>query len=197
MPQILIIDNYDSFTFNLVQQIERLGQPAGIAVSVLRNDLSTADKIFEAKPLGIVISPGPGGPGDAGISGGVVSLCGGKIPILGVCLGMQVIANCYGASVEESGEPVHGKAYEILHSQAGIFEGVPSPTCAARYHSLIVERAGMPASLRVTAETRDGTVMGIQHNEYPLWGVQFHPESFLSAHGDLIIRNFLRNCLHD
>jgi anthranilate synthase component 2 len=184
---LLMIDNYDSFTYNLVQYLGELGAE----VTVYRNDALGVDEIAELAPSGIVISPGPCSPAEAGISVDTVKAYAGRIPILGVCLGHQSIAAAYGGHVVRAPEVMHGKASEILHDDSGVFAGLPNPFEATRYHSLIVERKTLPAELRVTAWTEDGIIMGLAHRELAVEGVQFHPESILTSHGKDLLANFL------
>jgi len=183
---VLVIDNYDSFTYNLVQYLGELGAD----VRVYRNDEITLDDIAAMKPDRIVISPGPGTPDDGGISIEVIRRFGPTTPVLGVCLGHQCIGQVYGGVVSRAPRLMHGKTSAVYHNGHGLFNGVPSPFTATRYHSLAVEEA-LPDALQVTAFTRDGEVMGLQHREYPVVGVQFHPESILTEHGKRILQNFL------
>lgn len=183
---VLVIDNYDSFTYNLVQYLGELGAD----VRVYRNDEITLDDIAAMKPDRIVISPGPGTPDDGGISNEVIRRFGPTTPVLGVCLGHQCIGQVYGGVVSRAPRLMHGKTSAVYHNGHGLFNGVPSPFTATRYHSLAVEEA-LPDALQVTAFTRDGEVMGLQHREYPVVGVQFHPESILTEHGKRILQNFL------
>lgn len=185
---LLLIDNYDSFTYNLFQYLSELGQE----VEVVRNDKIALEEIEERKPERIVISPGPATPLQAGISNDVIKRFGQNIPILGVCLGHQCIGYSYGAFIWQAKKIMHGKSSQITHNNQGIFAGIPSPFSAIRYHSLIVRRDRLPACLEVTAWTSDGTIMGIRHKEHPVEGVQFHPESFMTEHGKDILRNFLK-----
>ena len=185
---LLVIDNYDSFTYNLVQYLGELGAE----MLVVRNDEVTVDAIEnELKPERILISPGPGTPNAAGISLGVIERFAGKLPILGVCLGHQAIGQHFGGTVKRAPEPVHGKPVEILHDGKTIFGELPSPFTAGRYHSLIVERETIPDCLEISAESPDGLVMGLRHRELPIEGVQFHPESILTEHGRKLLQNFL------
>jgi anthranilate synthase/aminodeoxychorismate synthase-like glutamine amidotransferase len=184
---ILMIDNYDSFTYNLVQYLGELGQK----LVVLRNDAITISEIEKLKPSHIVISPGPGRPNCAGISEEVVRHFYKKIPILGVCLGHQAIAEVFGAKIIKANRLMHGKTSEIYHNQKTIFKGIPNPFIATRYHSLIVDNDTLPLSLEVNAWTEENEIMGIKHKRYPLWGVQFHPESILTEVGKRILENFL------
>lgn len=183
---VLVIDNYDSFTYNLVQYLGELGADVG----VYRNDEITLDEIAALRPTHIVISPGPGTPDDGGISNEVIRRFGPTTPVLGVCLGHQCMGQVYGGVVARAPRLMHGKTSSVYHNGHGLFNGVPSPFTATRYHSLIVEEA-LPETLAVTAFTRDGEVMGLQHREYPVVGVQFHPESILTDHGKRILQNFL------
>lgn len=184
---ILVIDNYDSFTYNLVQYLGELGADP----KVYRNDAITVDQIRELKPDGIVISPGPGVPRDAGISIAVVRAFAESIPILGVCLGNQAIGEAFGGRVIRAERLMHGKTSEICHDSATIFRGLPYRFKATRYHSLIVEKEGLPDILEVSATTPDGLIMGLRHREYPVEGVQFHPESVMTEHGKKLLQNFL------
>lgn len=183
---IVVIDNYDSFTYNLVQYLGELGAE----ISVFRNDAVTVTELREMEPDHIVISPGPGDPDDGGISNDVIRELGPEIPLLGVCLGQQCIGHVFGGAVERAPRLMHGKTSEVYHKGRGLFDGVPSPFRATRYHSLIVEEP-LPDSLEVTAFTSQGEVMGLRHKEFPIAGVQFHPESILTEHGKRILRNFL------
>ena len=184
---LLLIDNYDSFTYNLFQYLCELGQD----VKVVRNDKITIDAITKLAPKRIVISPGPGTPLDAGISIDAIRHFGPRIPILGVCLGHQCIGYAYGATVAGAGEIMHGKSSMIHHDSKGIFAGLPNPFKAIRYHSLAVMRDGLPDCLEVTAETDGGIIMGLRHRKYPTEGVQFHPESIMTDVGKDLLRNFL------
>ncbi len=186
---IVVVDNYDSFTYNLTHLI-RCAAP-GTCLQVVRNDQVTADQIAALAPSSIVISPGPGRPEDAGVSVEIVRAFCGSIPILGVCLGHQCIAAALGGSVVPAKSLMHGKASRIYHDGGGLFAGVPSPVVAARYHSLALDRLSLPDEFAVTAWTQDGEIMAIRHRRLPLFGVQFHPESFLSAHGTQIVSNFM------
>ena len=184
---ILVIDNYDSFTYNLVQYLGELG----VELTVVRNDQITVDEVRAMKPEAIVISPGPCTPKEAGISVEVVRQLHAEIPILGVCLGHQAIGEAFGAAVVKASHVMHGKTSTIHHNTAGVFKNIASPFLGTRYHSLIVERGSLPSSLDITAWTDDGTIMGLQHKEYPIFGVQFHPESIATQHGKKILKNFL------
>ena len=184
--RVLVIDNYDSFVYNLVQY---LGE-AGAEPIVHRHDAITLEQAIELDPDGVLISPGPGAPDDAGVSNDAIRAFGATIPVLGVCLGHQCIGHVYGGVVSRAPRLMHGKTSAVYHNGHGLFNGVPSPFTATRYHSLIVEEP-LPEALAVTAFTRDGEVMGLQHREYPVVGVQFHPESILTEHGKRILQNFL------
>jgi anthranilate synthase component 2 len=185
---MLMIDNYDSFTWNLVQYLRELGAE----VKVVRNDEIGTRDIVEMRPEGIVISPGPCTPSEAGVSLDVIRDFASKIPILGVCLGHQAIGQAFGGEIGHAGQVVHGKTSTIRHSGVGVFRGLPSPFLATRYHSLAIRRATLPACLEITAESEDGEIMGVRHREFPLEGVQFHPESFLTEHGHALLKNFLQ-----
>jgi len=190
VTDILIIDNYDSFTYNLAQELGELGA----SVEVVRNDAFSVDELAASPPDGIVISPGPGDPDDAGLSNEVVRRLAGVRPLLGVCLGHQCIAAVYGGTIVRAPELVHGKTSPIYHRREGVLEGLPVPFDATRYHSLIVERDTMPSVLKVTAETGDGLVMGLRHRELDVEGVQFHPESVLTPSGMQLLGTFVRRC---
>jgi anthranilate synthase/aminodeoxychorismate synthase-like glutamine amidotransferase len=182
-----MIDNYDSFTYNLVQYLGELGAE----LEVYRNDAITVDEIERRAPSGIVVSPGPGAPADAGVSMPVIRRFAERVPILGVCLGHQAIGEVFGGVVERGPVPVHGKTALIHHDGRGVFAGLPSPFEATRYHSLVVRRAGLPACLEISAESEDGLIMGLRHHTLPVEGVQFHPESILTASGKALLGNFL------
>jgi anthranilate synthase/aminodeoxychorismate synthase-like glutamine amidotransferase len=184
---LLVIDNYDSFTYNLVQYLGELGQE----IRVVRNDEISATDIAGIAPSHIVISPGPCTPNEAGISLDTIRQYAGKIPILGVCLGHQSIGQAFGGKVVRAGRVMHGKTSPILHEGQGVFAGLPSPFEATRYHSLLVERASLPDCLEVTARTAEDEIMGLRHKTLPVEGVQFHPESFLTTVGKDLLRNFL------
>ena len=184
---VLVIDNYDSFTYNLVQYLGELGAE----VEVRRNDKITLDEIAERAPDRILISPGPCTPQEAGICIPLIERFAGQIPILGVCLGHQSIGAAFGGDVVRNDRIMHGKTSPIRHSGLGVFAGLPDPFSATRYHSLVIKRDTMPACLEITAETAEGEIMGVRHREYAVEGVQFHPESALTAHGKDILRNFL------
>ena len=185
---LLVIDNYDSFTYNLVQYLGELGA----AMKIFRNDEITVDEIEnELKPEKILISPGPGTPDNAGITLAVLEKFADRMPILGVCLGHQAIGQHFGGKVVRGPEPVHGKPVVIRHDGKTIFEGIADPFNAGRYHSLVVERESLPESLEISAESPDGLIMGLRHRELPVEGVQFHPESILTEHGKKLLQNFL------
>ncbi|MBU3911946.1 MAG: aminodeoxychorismate/anthranilate synthase component II [Candidatus Omnitrophica bacterium] len=184
---ILMIDNYDSFTYNLVQYISELGEK----LIVRRNDCVDLEDIKAMAPSHIVISPGPGRPDDAGISKQVIKRFSGKIPLLGVCLGHQCIGEAFGGKVVTSRKLMHGKTSMIFHDGKGIFKGLSCPFEATRYHSLIVEKKSLPRSLKVTAWTKDKEVMGLKHKTLAVWGVQFHPESILTQEGKKLLKNFI------
>jgi anthranilate synthase/aminodeoxychorismate synthase-like glutamine amidotransferase len=184
---LLIIDNYDSFTYNLVQYFGELGaEPV-----VKRNDEITLAEIEALKPEAVVISPGPCTPKEAGISNEVIAKIGPRLPVLGVCLGHQCIGHVYGGAVVRAGRLMHGKTSPILHDNSGVFADLPSPFEATRYHSLLIDPPTMPAVLTVNAQTAEGEIMGVRHKEYPIHGVQFHPESILTRHGKELLKNFL------
>jgi para-aminobenzoate synthetase component II len=186
---LLVVDNYDSFTYNLVQYLGELGAE----MRVFRNDEITVDEIETSiKPERILISPGPGTPDSAGITLETIARFAGKVPILGVCLGHQAIGQHFGGKVSRAPEPVHGKPVVVHHDGRSIFAGLPQDFNAGRYHSLIVEREGMPEDLEISAESPDGLVMGLRHRELPIEGVQFHPESILTEHGREMLGNFLK-----
>lgn len=185
---VLVIDNYDSFTYNLVQYLGELGAKP----EVYRNDRITVDRIGELRPDRVIISPGPGVPEKAGISVELVRQLSGKIPILGVCLGHQAIGFAFGGRIVRAPYLMHGKTSDISHDGRTILQGLPQPFQATRYHSLIVEKSSLPASLEISATTPDGLIMGIRHREFPVEGVQFHPESVMTEHGKVILENFLK-----
>jgi anthranilate synthase component 2 len=184
---LLMLDNYDSFTYNLVQYFGQLGEE----VSVFRNDKITLEEIEDLAPQRIVISPGPCSPSEAGISLALIERFAGRIPIFGVCLGHQAIGQAFGGKVVRSGFLMHGKTSLIHHDGKDLFDGLPNPFEATRYHSLVVERESFPACLEISAWVAEGEVMGLRHRELPVWGVQFHPESILTVEGMNILRNFL------
>jgi len=184
---ILVIDNYDSFTYNLVQYVRSLGATC----EVVLNDAQSAQDVLDRKPDGLLLSPGPGTPDDAGITLDTIRLAGGKIPILGVCLGHQSIGQSYGAAVVRAPELMHGKTSEILHEGKGVFHGLPRPMIATRYHSLVIDPDTVPACLEVTAVAKTGEIMGVRHREFDVEGVQFHPESILTESGMQLLQNWL------
>ncbi|MBD0268493.1 MAG: aminodeoxychorismate/anthranilate synthase component II [Cyanobacteria bacterium Co-bin8] len=191
---IIVIDNYDSFTYNLVQYLGELGQQLPVArdIQVFRNDQITVQQVADLKPDGIVISPGPGRPEDAGISLEVIRELGPTTPILGVCLGHQSMGQVFGGTVTSATELMHGKTSLIHHTGAGVFAGLENPFQATRYHSLVIDRASCPEVLEITAWVEDGTIMGVRHRQYPhIQGVQFHPESVLTVAGKQLLQNFL------
>ena len=184
---ILMIDNYDSFTYNLVQYLGELGE----RLTVTRNDAITVQAVKRLSPSSIVISPGPGRPSDAGISNELIKVFAGKIPILGVCLGHQCIGEVFGGDIVRAKRPMHGKTSKIHHESKGVFHHLPNPFEATRYHSLIVKRETLPKTLEITAWTEDREIMGLRHREFPIYGVQFHPESILTSSGKDLLKNFL------
>ncbi len=186
--KILMIDNYDSFTYNLVQYLGELGQQ----LVVYRNDKLTLDQVKRLKPDRIVISPGPGSPKDAGISNEVILEMGPKVPLLGVCLGHQCIGAVFGGKVERNWRLMHGKTSPIYHDGSVLFKGLPNPFEATRYHSLVVKREKFPKELEITAWTKEKEIMGLRHRRHPIYGVQFHPESILTAAGKQLLRKFLK-----
>jgi anthranilate synthase/aminodeoxychorismate synthase-like glutamine amidotransferase len=184
---LLLIDNYDSFTYNLAQYLGELGAQ----VRVERNDQITVDQVAELAPRRIVISPGPCTPNEAGISLELIARLAGRFPILGVCLGHQAIGQAFGGKVVRAKKVMHGKTSKIFHDEAGLFRGLPNPIEATRYHSLVVQAESLPACLEVTAKTWDEEIMALRHKELPVWGVQFHPESILTVEGKRLLANFL------
>jgi anthranilate synthase/aminodeoxychorismate synthase-like glutamine amidotransferase len=186
---VLVIDNYDSFTYNLVQYLGELGEQ----VVIHRNDQITLEEIATLDPVAAVLSPGPGSPGDAGISKDLLVELGPTLPTLGVCLGHQCLGEAYGGRVQRAARVMHGKVSRVLHLEQSVFRGLPSPFLATRYHSLVVDRDSLPAELEVTAWTDDGIVMGLRHRQHPLAGVQFHPEAILTEHGHQLLTNFLQD----
>jgi len=184
---LLVIDNYDSFTYNLVQYLGELGAE----VIVRRNDAVTIDEVAAARPRAVVISPGPGTPDQAGICTDLIRSLGPALPIMGVCLGHQCIGQAYGGKVTRAARIMHGKVSPVFHDGRSLFRGLPSPMEATRYHSLIVERQTLPGALELTAWTEDGVIMGLRHVEHPVTGVQFHPESILTSSGRRLLANFL------
>jgi len=185
--RITLIDNYDSFTWNLVHYFGE----EGADVNVVRNDAMSAQDVLAAKPEAIVLSPGPCTPNEAGICLDIIAQAAGRMPLLGVCLGHQSIGQAYGGDVVRAPIPIHGKLSQVEHTGKGLFRGINGPFQATRYHSLVVRRETMPGELEITAQTQDGLVMALAHRSQPVYGVQFHPESILSEHGHLMIRNFL------
>ena len=191
---IIVIDNYDSFTYNLVQYLGELGakMPVAAEIKVYRNDQITVEEIRQLKPAGVVISPGPGRPEDAGISQELIEELGANLPILGVCLGHQSIGQVFGGKIISAPELMHGKTSAIYHNGEGVFRGLESPFTATRYHSLVIDRDNFPEVLEITGWVEDGTIMGVRHRDYPLLeGVQFHPESILTNSGKVLLQNFL------
>ncbi len=188
---ILVIDNYDSFTYNLVHLVGRRTSD----LEVVRNDVLDVDAVRDRAPRGILISPGPGRPADAGVTEAIVSTLGPSVPILGVCLGHQAIGEVYGGRIGYAPTLMHGKTSGIEHDGRGVFRNVSNPFTATRYHSLVVDRASVPACLDISAETKDGVVMGLRHREYPVEGIQFHPESVLTDEGPRILDNWLEEVL--
>ncbi|MEM6884470.1 MAG: aminodeoxychorismate/anthranilate synthase component II [Verrucomicrobiota bacterium] len=187
MKPLIVIDNYDSFTYNLVQYFGELGADP----QVYRNDEITLDQLKEMDPEKIVISPGPGTPDDGGISNQVIEEMGKEVPLLGVCLGHQCITQVFGGEIVRADRLMHGKTSPIKHDGRGVFHGLPQPFEATRYHSLIAKRENVPDCLEICADTEEGEIMGVRHKEYPVHGVQFHPESILSRDGKHLLRNFL------
>ncbi len=184
---MLLVDNYDSFTYNLKHYLGELGA----AVEVKRNDAITVDEVLAQAPTAVVMSPGPCDPDHAGICVPLVERIAGRFPVLGVCLGHQAVGQAFGGRVVQAPYVMHGKVSAIHHCGRGVFEGLPSPFEATRYHSLVIERDSVPDCLEITAETEDGLVMGLAHKEHPVHGVQFHPESIASEHGHALLRNFI------
>ncbi|HXK18477.1 MAG TPA: aminodeoxychorismate/anthranilate synthase component II [Polyangiaceae bacterium] len=184
--RVLVVDNYDSFTYNLVQCL----LASGAECIVRTNDATSVSDVLAIKPDGVLISPGPGAPIDAGVTLELIAALAGKLPLLGVCLGHQAIAQVFGGRVERA-EPVHGKTSLVQHDTRGVFRGVPNPLQATRYHSLRVAREDFPAALEVSAETEMGEIMGLRHRDLPLEGLQFHPESILTEHGPQVVQNWL------
>jgi anthranilate synthase/aminodeoxychorismate synthase-like glutamine amidotransferase len=186
---ILMLDNYDSFTYNLVQYLGELGA----AVQVVRNDETTVDAIVSLAPEGIVISPGPCTPNEAGITLELIQRLAGRVPLFGVCLGHQAIGQAFGGRIVRAQRVMHGKVSRVHHDGRGVFAGVPNDFTATRYHSLAIERATLPGELVVTAESDDGEIMGVRHRRLAVEGVQFHPEALLTEHGHALLRNFLQS----
>jgi len=185
--RVLVVDNYDSFTYNLVQCL----LAAGAECVVRTNDATSVSDVLAAEPDGVLISPGPGAPSDAGITLELIAALAGRLPMLGVCLGHQAIAQAFGGRVVRAAQPVHGKTSLVRHDARGVFRDVPNPLEATRYHSLLVARDSMPAALEISAETASGEIMGVRHRELPIEGLQFHPESILSKHGPQVVQNWL------
>lgn len=185
---VLVIDNYDSFTYNLVQYLGEMD----VELEVHRNDQITLEKIRELKPDRILVSPGPCSPRESGLSNEVIRGFGHQIPVFGVCLGHQCIGHTFGAEVIVNHRMMHGKTSLIKHNGKDLFEGMPNPFAATRYHSLVIKRESIPDILEITAETDEGEIMGVKHRELPIWGVQFHPESILTENGRQIMKNFLK-----
>jgi len=185
---VLVIDNYDSFTYNLVQYLGEMK----VALQVHRNDQITLKEIRQLKPDRILVSPGPCSPRESGLSNDIIREFGPHLPLLGVCLGHQCIGHTFGADVVVNYRMMHGKTSPIKHNGQGLFAGMPNPFLATRYHSLVIKRESLPPFLEVTAETDEGEIMGIRHTQYPIYGVQFHPESILTEHGRQILSNFLK-----
>ena len=185
---LLVIDNYDSFTYNLVQYLGEMGAP----MHIRRNDQITLEDIERLKPERIMISPGPCSPREAGLSNEIIRVFGPRLPLFGVCLGHQCIGHTFGATVGVNYRMMHGKVSPIQHNGRDLFEGMPNPFSATRYHSLVIQRDTVPDCLEITAETAEGEIMGVRHKQYPIWGVQFHPESILTESGRTILQNFLK-----
>ncbi len=185
---VLVIDNYDSFTYNLVQYLGELR----VELQVHRNDQITLDQIHELKPERILISPGPCSPRESGLSNDIIQTFGPHIPLFGVCLGHQCIGHTFGAQVVVNYRMMHGKTSPIKHNGKDLFQDMPNPFAATRYHSLVIKRDTLPDSLEITAETDEGEIMGVRHKHFPIWGVQFHPESILTENGRTIVKNFLK-----
>ncbi len=185
---LLVIDNYDSFTYNIVQYLGEMG----VRMEIFRNDQVSIDQIAKMAPERILVSPGPCSPRESGLSNEIIRTFGPRIPTFGVCLGHQCIGHVFGANVVVNYRMMHGKTSPIRHNGKDLFEGMPNPFTATRYHSLVIERTSLPACLEITAETGEGEIMGVRHKEYPIWGVQFHPESILTESGRRILENFLK-----
>jgi len=185
---LLVIDNYDSFTYNIVQYLGEMQ----VEMQVARNDQISVEQIRALKPERILVSPGPCSPREAGLSNDIIRACGTDTPMLGVCLGHQCIGHTFGANVIVNYRMMHGKTSPIQHNGKDLFEGMPNPFEATRYHSLVIERRSLPECLEITAETTEGEIMGVKHKQFPVWGVQFHPESILTESGRTILKNFLK-----
>jgi len=189
-PRVVVIDNYDSFVYNLVQYLGQLGaEPV-----VIRNDERDVAAVLATTPDGLLVSPGPGHPQDAGITCELIARAAGRVPVLGVCLGHQAIGHVFGAHVDRAPELRHGKTSTITHDGTGVFSSLPSPMEVTRYHSLVVKSSGLPECLVATAHAEDGTIMGVRHRDHDVEGVQFHPESILTQHGHAMLGNFLSRC---
>jgi anthranilate synthase/aminodeoxychorismate synthase-like glutamine amidotransferase len=186
-PFVLVVDNYDSFTYNLVQYL----RASGAECVVRHNDATSVRDVVASKPAGVLISPGPGAPSDAGVTLELIRALAGTVPMLGVCLGHQALAQAFGARIERAATPVHGKASQVSHDGRGVFRNLPSPFAATRYHSLLVAPDSVPAELEVSARSEGGEIMGLRHRELQLEGVQFHPESILTEHGPQLVQNWL------
>jgi anthranilate synthase/aminodeoxychorismate synthase-like glutamine amidotransferase len=189
---ICVIDNYDSFVYNLVQYSQRLG----FRCVVFRNDAVTVDEVVDLEPELVIVSPGPGGPGQAGISVELIRQLGGRVPLFGVCLGHQCIGHAFGAEIVHAARPMHGKCSSLRHDGCGLFADLPDPVRVARYHSLVIDPATVPDELEVTAWSEDGEVMGVRHRTFQIEGVQFHPESLFTDHGVRMVSNVLRAAHH-
>ena len=185
---LLVIDNYDSFTYNIVQYLGEMN----VAMQIVRNDQITVEQVRELNPTRLLVSPGPCSPKEAGLSNDILREFGPKIPTLGVCLGHQCIGHVFGAKVIVNYRMMHGKTSQIKHNGKDLFAGMPNPFPATRYHSLVIQRDSMPDCLEITAETEEGEIMGVKHKQFPVWGVQFHPESILTESGRMIFQNFLK-----
>ena len=185
---LLVIDNYDSFTFNIVQYLGEMG----VQMEIVRNDQISLDCIETMRPERILISPGPCSPREAGLSNDIIRTFGPRLPLLGVCLGHQCIGHTFGAEVVVNHRMMHGKTSPIMHNGKELFAGMPNPFAATRYHSLVIKRDPFPDCLEITAETAEGEIMGVRHKSHPIWGVQFHPESILTESGRTILKNFMK-----
>lgn len=185
---LLVIDNFDSFTYNLVQYFGKLG----VAMEVFRNDAISVDEAIAMQPSRVMISPGPCAPDQAGVSSAIIEAFAGKVPIFGVCLGHQCIGQIYGGTIIRAANLMHGKTSPIQHNGKDLFAGMPNPFAGTRYHSLVIERSSCPDCLEITAESDDGEIMGIKHRSLPIWGVQFHPESLATTEGMALLQNFLK-----
>jgi anthranilate synthase/aminodeoxychorismate synthase-like glutamine amidotransferase len=192
---ILLIDNYDSFTFNIFQYLSQIVGKGGPQVKVVRNDRITVSKISKLKPQALIFSPGPGKPDEAGVTLEAIASFAGEIPMCGVCLGHQAIGQAFGAKIVRADVPMHGKLSTITHRGKGVFRGVPSPLLVTRYHSLVIAKDSLPSCLKITAETEDGLIMGVRHRRHLIEGVQFHPESYATQGGMQMLANFLGEAL--